>query len=103
MTDLYQGQGYPARFGGLKKVLRKVGPLVATAGAIAVGQPQLAVPLSQGISSATKKKRRAVEPPIETPPPGLFASLTQSDRNAVMIGGAVVGTLVLSQLLLRRR
>lgn len=87
---------------GLKKVLRKVGPVVAGAAAIAAGQPQLAVAAGSAVSAATKKKAKApayVEPPA---PQVFLGNLAPADRNALMIGGAVVGTLVLSKLLFSR-
>ena len=96
-----------AQMGGLKKVLRKVaGPALAVA-AVASGNPQLAVPAYQAGSSAAgkkKKKSAAVAPPVEpNQPAGWLDTLPNGDRNALLIGGAVVGTLVLSKLLTGRR
>ena len=76
-----------AQMGGLKKVL--------------------AVPAYQAGSSAAgkkKKKSAAVAPPVEPiQPAGWLDTLPNGDRNALLIGGAVVGTLVLSKLLTGRR
>ena len=85
---------------GLKKVLRKVaGPVLAVA-AVAAGQPQLAIPAFQAGKAATAKKPKIVEAPVEpVPPPTFWDTLTTADRNALMIGGAVVGTLLVSKLL----
>jgi hypothetical protein len=88
--------------GGLKKVLRKVGPLVAAGAAIAAGQPQLAVAAAGTVSAATKKKPK-IQPPVEAiAPAGILGDLPQADRNFLLIGGAVVGTLLLTKLIGRR-
>lgn len=87
------------QMGGLKKILRKAAGPVLAAGAVAAGQPQLAVAAYNAGNAATKKKRKAVEAPAEPVPASWFDTLTTGDRNALMIGGAVVGTLLLSRLL----
>jgi hypothetical protein len=89
-----------AQMGGLKKILRKAaGPILAVA-AVASGNPQLAVPAFQAGKSAAGKKKAKLEAPVEPlPAPGWFDTLTTGDRNALMIGGAVVGTLLLSKVL----
>lgn len=90
----------PVQFGGLKKVLRKVAGPVLAAGAIASGNPQLAVAgYSLGKSAAGKKKAK-LQPPVEAvPPPGFLDQLTPADRTAVYLAGGLVGSLVLVKLL----
>lgn len=87
------------QLGGLKKILRKVGPIAAGAAAVAAGQPQLAVAAGSAVSSATKKKKKApelVEAPLPAP------ALLPADRNVLLIGGSVLATLLVSRLLLRK-
>ncbi len=96
----------PADLAGLKKVFRKIAGPVAAAAAIAAGQPQLAVAAYSVGKSATAKKPKYVAPPVEIPPPqsaGLFSSLPQADRNALLIGGTAVATLLAAKLLLKRK
>lgn len=93
----------PAQLGGLKKVLRKAaGPVLAVA-AVASGNPQLALPAYQAGSAATKKKPKVQAPVQPVEPPGLLDNLAPADRQVLLIGGAVVGTLLVSKLLLGRK
>ncbi len=94
----------PAEMAGLKKVFRKIAGPVAAAAAIATGNPQLAVAAYSAGSAATKKKPKYVDlaPPVEIPPPGLFSNLPQADRNALLIGGTAVATLLAAKLILRK-
>lgn len=88
------------QMGGLKKILRKAAGPVLAAGAVAAGQPQLAVAAYNAGNAATRKKRKVEAPAEPIPAPASwFDTLTTGDRNALMIGGAVVGTLLLSRLL----
>ena len=95
---------YPVQLGGLKKLLRKAaGPALAVA-AVASGQPQLAVPAFQAGKAATKKKAKGIEAPVEPiQPVGFFDQLVPADRNALVIGGTIVGTLLVSKLLFSGR
>lgn len=94
----------PAEMGGLKKVLRKVaGPVLAVA-AVASGNPQLAVPAYQAGTAAAGKKKAKVAAPVEiAQPAGFLDTMPAGDRNALLIGGAVVGALLLAKLMGGRR
>lgn len=88
----------PAQMGGLKKVLRKAAGPILAAGAVAAGQPQLAVAAYSAGSAATKKKAKVAAPVEPLPAASWWDLLPAGDRNALLIGGAVVGTLLLSKL-----
>jgi hypothetical protein len=90
----------PAEMGGLKKILRKIAPVIGAGAAIAAGQPQLAVAAASGASSLTKKKKKGVvEAPVVIPQPaGFLDNMLPADRNALLIGGAVVGTLLVAKV-----
>lgn len=91
-----------ADLAGLKKILRKVAPFAAAAAAVATGQPQLAIPAATAAKAATAKKAKYVEPPAPPVPTGFLDNLVPGDRNALMIGGAVLGTLVLAKVMFRK-
>lgn len=92
----------PAQLGGLKKVLRKAAAPVAAAAAVLTGNPELAVAAYQGTKSITRGKSQPVEPPAPAVPVSFLDRLAPADRNVLLIGGTVIGTLILARLVGRR-
>lgn len=90
-------------FGGLKKILRKIAPVAVGAAAVASGNPQLAIPAATATSSVTKKKAKVAPPAPPVSDPGFLANLGPADRNALLIGGGLVGALVLMKMIGGRR
>lgn len=88
----------------------KAGPTVAAVAAVAVGQPELAIPASQAAAATIKKPKAPA--PVQAPlavGPGTSAGFVAAydglpavDKEIVVIGGAVVGVALLFRLLAPR-
>jgi hypothetical protein len=90
---------------------RAAGPTVAAVAAVATGNPELAIPASQAAAATIKPKKPAPPPaPVAAPTaigpaPGgggflqAYQGLSQADKEVVVVGGAVLGSVVLYKAL----
>lgn len=90
------------------QIWRAAGPEIAAIAAVASGNPQLAIPASQAAAATIKPKKppAPLQPPLAVGPGAqgggfvaAYQGLPQGDKNAIMIGGTVLGAVLLSRLL----